>query len=792
MVKLKNISINARELWPIDSKAESVSSGSEETQYEQDNSDNMKTTMIHHHPISLVAADASRLSSPVETIRASLRRLLQFKDTNRDTRFRGVRFWTVFFSWALVACAGAEPLLSNTDVFVSGKDGYHSYRIPAVEAAPDGSLVAFAEARKYNAGDPGFGKQDIDLVFKRSTNHGITWSPMTVLEDPGELWSAANPATVVDQSNGRLWVIYLRSRPGRSTSTSRPGTDDMQTLARWSDDSGRTWSEPMDLTAVARDMNDTSWRASVPGPGGAIQARTGRLLVPMWKSPYAVFTIFSDDHGRTWQRGQMVPGSQGGDENQVVELADGRILMDIRQNAGPHRWLAESSDGGKSWAERRPGATVTPVRCAIERFTLQTAGDDRNRILWTGPKGPARQRLVIRTSKDEGKTFANERVISDNYAAYSDLTILKDKTVGILWERGVERGYQFITFTRLNRDWLESNSSRSGALSSGSPYKIISRGEAAGSYQAFTDICRLTNGDLLCVFYAGYGHVSLPRADWPKGGRICSVRSKDEGHTWSAPRVLFDGPSDDRDPHIAAMRDGTVVCSFFTYRPQPDRKVLCDTCLVSSRDGGETWDAEPQVVAVGWPSSAPVRELPDGTRILGVYREEGGTAYGGIIRSTDGGQTWCVPIPIGKGSGVRLDAETDCVLLKDGTLYAALRGDRVNMHFATSPDGGLTWSPVKNIGFPAHCPHFTRLSTGAILLTHRLPHTALHVSRDEGKTWQGPYQIDTTQGAYPSTVELKDGSVLIVYYEEGAGSAVRARRFQVKADGIEFLDLDTK
>jgi photosystem II stability/assembly factor-like uncharacterized protein len=184
-----------------------------------------------------------------------------------------------------------------------------------------------------------------------------------------------------------------------------------------------------------------------------------------------------------------------------------------------------------------------------------------------------------------------------------------------------------------------------------------------------------------------------------------------------------------------------------------------------------------------------VRELSDGTRILGVYREEGAAAYGGVIRSTDGGRTWCAPIPIGKGSGVRLDAETDLVRLKDGILYAALRGDRVNMHFATSPDGGITWSSVNDIGFPGHCPHFTRLSSGEILLTHRLPLTSLHVSRDEGKTWQGPYQIDTTPGAYASTVELKDGSVLVVYYEEGAGSAVRARRFKLKEEGIEFLQL---
>jgi sialidase-1 len=352
-----------------------------------------------------------------------------------------------------VHAMAADADVLHSDVFVSGKDGYFAYRIPAIETAPDGSLLALAEARKYNLGDPGMEKNEIDLVLKRSTDSGKTWSAMKVIEHSGERWSSANPATVVDRQKGRIWLHYLRCKPDRNTDTARPGADDVQNLVRYSDDNGVTWSEPADLTPIARDMHDKQWRSSVVGPGGAIQDRKGRLIAAVWKyAPWGVFAIFSDDHGRTWKRGQPVPGNRAGDENQLVELADGRLLMDFRQQSGPRRWMTTSSDGGATWSAPRPGLAVTPVCCAIERYTLKTSGDDRDRILWTGPKGPDRANLVIRVSYNEADTFSNERPISNELAAYSDLTVLKDKTVGILWERA---DYKFITFTRVNRSFLE-------------------------------------------------------------------------------------------------------------------------------------------------------------------------------------------------------------------------------------------------------------------------------------------------------------------------------------------------
>jgi len=353
----------------------------------------------------------------------------------------------------LPALAVADPLLTHTDVFTSGTDGYHTFRIPTLEVAPDGTLLAFAEARKHNASDPGYSNNDIDLVLKRSTDAGRTWSKMIVVHNPGQFWSAANAATIVDRSNGRIWLLYICSKPGRSTRTSRPGSDDMQLLARTSDDNGATWSGPIDLSRVAKDYDDPKWRASVVGPGGAIQDSKGRLVAPMWKvEPVGAFAIFSADHGKTWERGQLVPGLAG-NEDQIVELADGRLLMDVRQTSGAHRWLTTSTDGGRTWSKPRSGEAVTACACAIERFALKSAGGDRDRIIWTGPKGPARKTLVVRVSTDEGKTFAHERLLSPDLAAYSDLAMLKDNTAGVLWERA---SYKFITFTRFNREFLDA------------------------------------------------------------------------------------------------------------------------------------------------------------------------------------------------------------------------------------------------------------------------------------------------------------------------------------------------
>lgn len=320
------------------------------------------------------------------------------------------------------------------------------------------------------------------------------------------------------------------------------------------------------------------------------------------------------------------------------------------------------------------------------------------------------------------------------------------------------------------------------------PFVYVFEDAGAGGYEAFPDVCRLQDGRLLAVCYAGYDHVSMPNDKLPRGGQIAYCFSSDEGQTWGPPALLYDGPHDDRDPSIVQLKDGRLICNFFSLAKadSPEKNWIGQgTWMVTSDDLGRTWSEAKQIAADAY-CSAPIRQLSDGRLILGLYCEKDGSAHGAVTYSDDDGKTWSEVIVIDNG-GVRLDAETDIIELKDGTLYAA---QRPAMRFATSADRGRTWTVSQPMGFEGHCPYFLRTADDLILLAHRVPNTSLHYSLDECKTWSENVPVDDVIGAYPSMVNLKDGSVLIVYYEEGSGSSIRAKRFRATPAGIEWLPFD--
>ncbi len=325
--------------------------------------------------------------------------------------------------------------------------------------------------------------------------------------------------------------------------------------------------------------------------------------------------------------------------------------------------------------------------------------------------------------------------------------------------------------------------------------KVLCADAGAGGYQAFPDVCRCANGDLLCVLYAGYDHVSLPTAALPKGARVCAVRSRDEGLTWGTAQVVADTPWDDRDPSITCLRDGTLICNWFTYYGHPENArpnapaAYKELWLCFSRDDGHTW-TEPQRVpgtaGACWGTSSPIVELSDGALLWPIYREYASPlrVWSAVIRSTDGGKSWSDPCFVDADNP---DNDEPALLeLPGGRILCLMRnngGD--SMWWSESRDRGRTWSRSRKVGFPGHAPYLFRTADGTLLLGHRLPGTSLHWSFDEGATWAGALELDPCIGAYPSMVGLKDGTVLFVYYQEGPGSAIRGQKLRATRDGVQ-------
>lgn len=341
---------------------------------------------------------------------------------------------------------GAE--FTQVDVFRSGEGGYHTYRIPALIATRQGTLLAFCEGRKGGGGDSG----DIDLLLKRSEDQGRTWSAAQVVADFGTD-TIGNPAPVIDRKSGAI-VMLLTRNPGTVTEAQIINGTAAGTRTVWlvrSEDDGRTWTTPVEITASVK-RPDWTWYAT--GPGNGIQLRDGRMVVPCdhivaGSKAYFSHVVVSDDGGRTWALG----GDAGPrtNESAVVELRDRSLLLNMRTIRWENRRaVAVSRDRGASWSEPRlEPALVDPVcQGSMIRY-------GKHRLLFSNAADVKRVRMTVKCSRDEGKTWAVSRLVHEGPSAYSSLAELKKGRVGLLYERGTQRPYELITFARFDRTWLE-------------------------------------------------------------------------------------------------------------------------------------------------------------------------------------------------------------------------------------------------------------------------------------------------------------------------------------------------
>jgi sialidase-1 len=344
---------------------------------------------------------------------------------------------------ASAAAGDAERIV----VWRAGEDGYHTYRIPALLAARRGTLLAFCEGRRGSSSDAG----DIDVLLKRSSDGGRTWSRQEAIADFGSD-TAGNPCPVQDRKTGIVW-LPLTSNPGYLTEREIEKDSTRGTRQVWmmhTRDEGRSWSKPVDITPSAKDPG---WGWYATGPGNGIQLRSGRLAIPCDHRRFAgqarhSHVIYSDDGGRNWKMG----GSAQPDTNEcaVVELRDGSLLLNMRSYAGRNRRaIARSRDGGLTWSEFGDDAALIEPVCQASLIRY-----DGGRLLFANPASTRRERLTVRLSADDGRTWAHSRVVHEGPSAYSSLAALRGGAIGCLYECGEKSPYETITLARFGVNWL--------------------------------------------------------------------------------------------------------------------------------------------------------------------------------------------------------------------------------------------------------------------------------------------------------------------------------------------------
>jgi sialidase-1 len=346
---------------------------------------------------------------------------------------------------ALLFAQGPEEIA----VFRAGHDGYHSYRIPALLVTKKGTLLAFCEGRRNSRSDTG----DIDLLLKRSTDGGRTWSAAITVADFGPD-TIGNPAPVVDRKTGTIWLL-LTSNPGASNEKQILEKTASGTRTVWvthSKDDGLNWAKPLEITSAVKKP-DWTWYAT--GPGNGIQLRSGRMVVACDHNRGGVterysHVIYSDDHGATWKLG----GSAGPmcNESAVVELNDGALQLNMRSYHGKNRRaVSHSKDGGLTWSDPVLDETLVEPVCQASLIRF-----GKNTLLFSNPASTQRENMVVRLSRDDGKSWAVSKTVHAGPAAYSNLAELRGGMVGLLYEKGTASPYDLISFAKFSLRWLEA------------------------------------------------------------------------------------------------------------------------------------------------------------------------------------------------------------------------------------------------------------------------------------------------------------------------------------------------
>jgi sialidase-1 len=358
------------------------------------------------------------------------------------------------------------------------------YRVPGIVCTSRGVVLATVEARRGKGGD----WDGNDILLRRSLDGGITWEPPQQVVShtqygPGPV---SNFVMIADHSNGSHGgVVHVLYCHNYSRCFSMHSTDD-----------GATFSTPVEITESMFAFRERyPWRVLAFGPGHGIQLENGRLVVPVWMStgagtefgtgklghrPSEAATIYSDDHGQTWQCGETVVRTderyRNPSETVAVQLSDGRVLLNIRTEGKENRRLISiSADGAHCWSDPRFDEALLEPVCMGSIIKLHAKSPlNTNYILFANPDNlenelvtPGgnlardRKRLTVKLSPDDCQSWPVARILEAGPSAYSDLATAPDGTILCIYENGmVDRmtDTRYITVARFDLAWVEHGS----------------------------------------------------------------------------------------------------------------------------------------------------------------------------------------------------------------------------------------------------------------------------------------------------------------------------------------------
>ena len=615
--------------------------------------------------------------------------------------------WRLFASYLFLQIMsspyGYAQEITKKPLYVSGQDGYDTYRIPALVVTTKGTVLAFCEGRKQGRGDSG----DIDLLVKRSENNGRTWSQQQVIwNDSGN--TCGNPCAVVDSKTGTIWLLstWNRGDDHERQIIDQTSQDTRRVYVIHSKNDGRTWSRPKEITA---DVKRPDWTWYATGPGSGIQIMNGpdkgRLIIPCdhieaGTKHYYSHVIYSDNHGKKWKLGGSTPMHQV-NECEVVELNDGKVMLNMRNydRSQKNRQVAISEDGGITWKDHWfDPVLIEPIcQAAIQRFRWPQDSEG-SVILFSNPASQeGRVNMTVRASFDEGQSWPISRELHAGPSAYSDLAVLPNGEIACFFESGENQAYESILFAVFPLSALKKSEDlgSTGAIlpvldiSGETSRQVIIAPGTDSIYQGHPTTLLMPDGKtMFAVWSVTHGGPAGPMA-----------RSDDGGLTWTRlDDLLPEGYKRHINcPSIYRMTDKTGKSRLWVFSAWRDNREIGDQMpRIMSEDNGKTWKELPPLgpdFRCVMTFSSVVR-LKDGNYLGFFHRKKDDTLEVLQTVTRDGGFTWSNPEVIADVDGKdpcepfvfrSPNNEELCCIMRENTH----KGRSLKMF---SMDEGETWS----------------------------------------------------------------------------------------------------